>query len=409
MKNTTNAIKKFLNTPSMWLACSNVWSQLLYGIAIVYVARHLSPSEFSDTAIAISVIPFAVAISDWGTNSFYTRELSSGRIDGELWISLFRNQIIIAAFFGMASAAVLSIFIPNALGMCTGLAVFSLQSFQSSQAVLRANSRFRSIALNNACYRTPLLTLPILQNFIPKLLPLAFLGLISIGQILGSIHLWLVTRKTLEIGAIRHRTPISNHWKRSRSMAYIPILTQLKSLDIAIWNAIAGSTITGNYGAVSKWGQPTEILAQAAISVEYIAWSKAKSIREALKLSSSAKFQLLVSLLASTSLAVFGNQLVPLLLGDSYEYAGSILRLVGVASIFSIIGTFLSVLLIAVRLPEYVLRGQVLFLLIQWLTIYLLAAKLNSSLAGPIALIIGSCVSSSYMAWAIIKKMYSTH
>lgn len=399
-----NKFKRFLNTQSMWLAYSQIWSQLLYGIAIIYVARQLMPSQFAPVAIAISVIPIAVTLADWGTNSFYTRELSAGRIEGNLWRSLFRNQIIVAAVFGAVTALLLAIYIPIAICIFTGLAVFSLQSFQASQVLLRSNGHFGSIAQNNIIYRLPLLTLPICQKFAPELLSACFVGLIALGQIVGTLNLWTITRKSLQLDKPKNSISFADHWKRSGSIAWIPILAQLKGLDIAIWTTLSGPTITGNYGAVSRLGQPTEVMAQSAISVEYIRWSKVKFAREALKLSSSTSTQLLISLFASATLALFGNSLAPLLFGAEYIYAGPMLRLVGVASLMSILTVFLVTLLIAVRMQTYALRGQILLLLIQGLTLYLLATKFNSTLAAPIALISGLCACNLYLIFAVLKR-----
>ncbi len=397
----SHPFKKFITSQSMSLAYSNIWSQLLYGIAIIYVARQLLPSQFAPVAIAISVIPIAVTFADWGTNSFYTRELSAGRIEGNLWRSLFRNQIIVAAVFGAATALLLAIYIPIAICIFTGLAVFSLQSFQASQVLLRSDGHFGSIAQNNFVYRLPLLTLPICQNFAPELLPAFFVGLIALGQIIGTINLLAITRRFSRLEKRKHTIQVNNHWSRSGSIAWIPILTQLKGLDIAIWTALSGTTITGNYGAVYKLGQPTEILAQTAITVEYIRWSKAKNLREALNLSNSTKLQLSLSLLAATSLAVFGNWLAPLLLGDSYRFVGPMLRLVGFASIASVICTFLVSLLVALRMQKYALRGQILLLLTQFSTLFFLASIMNYSFAGPLALILGLCTSGLYMFFAL--------
>jgi O-antigen/teichoic acid export membrane protein len=398
------ALKKFVTSQSMWLAYSNIWSQLLYGIAIIYVARQLLPSQFSLVAIAIAAIPIAVTFADWGTNSFYTRELSSGRMQRNLWRALFRNQIIVAAFFGVATAVVLSLYISISIGILTGLAVFSLQSFQSSQVLLRANSQFGSISKNNMIYRLPLFTLPVCQNFAPKLLPVCFIALIALGQILGSLNLWRTTRKTLQVGKYSQKISLSDHWKRSGRIAWIPILIQLKGLDIAIWAALSGSTLSGNYGAVNRFGQPTEILAQSAVAVEYTRWSKVKSVQEALELSSSTKLQLSLSLLASAFLAIFGNWLAPLLLGDSYKFAGPMLRLVGFASLATILCLFLVTLLIALQMPMYALQGIVLLLLIQFPVLIVLASIMNNPLAGPLALITGTLASVFFMTLKLAKS-----
>lgn len=399
-----NKFKRFLNTQSMWLAYSNIWSQLLYGIAIIYVARQLLPSQFAPVAIAISVIPIAVTFADWGTNSFYLRELSAGRIERNLWQALFRNQIIVAALLGTATALLLSLFIPIAICIVTGLAVFSLQSFQASQVLLRSNGHFGSIAQNNIVYRLPLLTLPICQNFAPELLSAYFVGMVALGQIVGMLNLWTVTRRSLQSDKPRDTVPFSDHWKRSGSVAWIPILTQIKGLDIAIWTALSGPTITGNYGAVSRLSQPTEILAQSAISVEFVRWSKVKRVRDALKLSSSTSVQLLISIFASATLALFGNSLASLLLGDEYVYAGPMLRLVGVASLLSVVWLFLLFLLVAVGLHRYALRGQVLLILTQGMTLYVLAAKLTSPVAGPLALIAGLSACIFYMIFVVLTN-----
>lgn len=399
--------KRFITSESMWLAYSNIWSQLLYGIAIIYVARQLLPSQFALVAIAIAVIPIAVTFADWGTNSFYTRELSAGRIDRNLWVALFRNQMIIAALLGAASALLLSMFIPITIAGFTGLAVFSLQSFQSSQVLLRSNSQFGSISQNNMIYRLPLLTLPICQNFAPNLLSADFIALIALGQILGSLNLWKINRKTLQVDSYSQKISLSDHWKRSGSIAWIPILTQLKSLDIAIWAALSGPTISGNYGAVNKLGQPTEILAQSAVSVEYTRWSKVGGVLEALMLSRSTKIQLLLSFVASASLMVFGNWLAPLVLGDAYKFAGPMLRAVGFVSMVSIVSMFLVTLLIALRMQKTALRGQVILLLTQFPALFFLASMMNNPLAGPLALTLGFCASGFYMVLALLKRYSS--
>jgi O-antigen/teichoic acid export membrane protein len=391
----------------MLLAFSNIWSQFLYGIATIYVARHLLPSQFTPIAIAISAIPIAVTLADWGTNSFYTRELAAGRIDENLWSALFRNQMIVAALLGAVTGLLLSLFISITISIFTGLAVFTLQSFQSSQVLLRSKNRFGSIARNNLIYRIPLLALPICQHFYPKLLPECFVGLIVLGQIIGSFNLWNMAQKYIEIGKPIKHIHLVDHWKRSGSLAWIPILTQLKGLDIAIWTALSGSGISGNYGAVNRLGQPTEILAQSAVSVEYIRWSKVKHVREALSLSSSTKLQVSFSLLASLFLAFFGNWLAPLLLGDSYKLAGSMLRVVGFVSMVSILSMFLVTLLISLRMQKTALRAQTILLLTQFPALFFLVSIMNNPLAGPLALALGFCASEFYMVFALLNRYSS--
>lgn len=388
----------------MWLAYSNIWSQFLYGIAIIYVARQLLPSEFAPVAIAISVIPMMTAIADWGTISFYLRELSAGRIGNDLWRSLLRNQIIVAALFGAVTAAALSIFISRSIGILTGFTVFTLQSFQASQVLLRANHHFTSIARNNILYRLPLLTLPICHIFVPELLPECLISLIILGQFFGTLNIWNKSRKNFQINKTGKFVHFSDHWKRSGVIAWIPILTQLKGLDVFAWSLISGPTLTGNYGAVIRWGQPTEILAQAAISVESVRWSKLRTTREALQISPPTAVQILVSLVAALTLALFGKVLAPFFLGNTYVFVGPMLQLVGVASILSVVSNFFLTLLVTMRLQQYAFRGQALSLFTQGLVLFVLASIAHSTFAAPFALIAGYCVCNSYMMLAALRR-----
>ena len=382
----------------MWLAYANIWNQLVYGIATIYVARQLNPSAFAPIAIVLSTIPIAVTIADWGTNSIYTRELSAGRLDKQLWFSLLRRQIKVAATISVLTFLILSLMVPLTLAALTSLAVISLQYFQSSQVLLRSTDQFLVTARLIAISRLPMLLLPIVAQWAQEWLPQVFIGAIAIGHMQAGLVLHHKSKALRTITTGAQSTKYPSHWNQSGRAGWIPILTQLRGLDISIWNSIAGTMITGNYGAVVKWGQPTEILSQSAVAVEYVRWSKTTKVRELFRISSAVKLQLGLSLIASAVLAIFGDVLASRLLGDDYSYAGKMLQMVGIASTLSTITTFLLYCLLALQAEGLVAKVTAISVLIQLVSLIILATAFKSTLAGPIAYSISLIVAIGFFS-----------
>lgn len=329
------------------VGASAIVSQLLAAALIVKVARELGPAEFGELAATMSVAAILVAVWNFGTVTYTSRQCARNeiiareavRLTGTLLRTLTAFLLILAtplALLGVLTAGEVLATLFFAVTMAGSMAL---------QGHLRARGRFRAAS-----------SLAILERGLPLIVALA-LG--SLGIWSPSYFLWVlaigsgasIVLSSWQLSSVADmfRRPIVTQrelYIRSRAVGSSELASSLSALEIPLTAVVGGSTSAGIFSSASKLAGPLALVINAAVAVATPELARhrgntraaAFSIRYLLRLLPAYWFMLAL-------VATFAEEVIDLAFGTAFSESVGPLRVLTASLFLSSISQFLAAIL----------------------------------------------------------------
>lgn len=333
---TEFAPRRSLGAQAVVLAAATGLSQIIIAALYVYAARESTVVEYGQAIAAIALGMAAGGLLDFGSNAFWVREMSAGRLTSEAFSNRASWKIALVLVTAAAWAAGGQLLAPGSLYWCSGFIAFGQALSQTVQARLRARGRAEYagivILLDRLTAAVLFLSLSVANVGVLEALVVALVlgptlsGLVANVALLGDGRLRLVLRRPI------------NPWRGSGAFGVASTAFALQSYgDVPLVAWSAGPAAAGVYGAVNRWTQPMALLAQAftAASAPYVA--SATSVRAAVRRQLSAAWLPAFAVGTCGAMIVFAPWIVVTLLGNPYVKAATVLRLLAAGTIVHIV------------------------------------------------------------------------
>lgn len=351
-------------------------AQVIMAGLYILSARSSAPSDFGLVVAAIALGTTAVGVLDFGTNSFWTREVASGRLNPRELGKRLASKLFYAAIVLSAWTIITFTWVPSTSLWMAGPVAMSLLGSQSFQVPLRGLGRGDLIAAavlieKVATAAVFFLLLAFGTEPISALWSSLFLGGLS-----SALLCWQLTPK-------RNRPPLilrrgTNPWTASGHYGIATVALTAQSLDVPILTVFGGASAAGVYAAVSRWTQPMSLLAGAFSSASAPHIAKAHSAHEAWQSAKKSIWLLWVAVGLCVTIAVIAPTIVDTLIGSSYVGAGDVLRVLAVSTVFAIANQPLYVFLQARGFDRPIAMITIMSVLLQ----LVLVAVLSNSMHG---------------------------
>lgn len=359
------------------LAATTGVAQLVTAMLYVLAAKSAAPSEFGLTVSAIAVGATAVGILDFGTNSYWVRELAAGRMDAVVLGRRLASKLFYSALaLSLWSLITASLLPSTSLWMAGPIAMAMILS-QSFQVPLRGLGRGDLVAGSVLVDKV----MAALAFFLMLLLGVHAVSALWLGLVVGGLSstltCWNLTpRANRPLLRIWIRT---NPWSESGHYGVANVALTAQSLDIPLLTMVAGAGSGGIYAAVSRWTQPMGLLSSAFASASAPHIAGARNASEAWKQAKKSIWLLGLAVLCCLVTAIFAPFLVELLIGSSYEGSADVLRILAAATIFSVVNQPLFVFLQARGLDKPIAAITVTAILVQLTLVVLVSPPLGAA------------------------------
>lgn len=323
------------------LVAATAASQLLVAFSYILVAREVPPDSFGQVAAAIALGTAMVGIADFGANSLWVRALSSGELS--LATAGHRAFWKVAVAVALATATGLITVLSGAspVMLAIGPVFVSATVAQLLQVQLRATARndlvSYAIAASRGAGFLSLVSLTGLGMDPTNALWVSLTG----GSVLEATLYWFLAPRSQRL-VIRSLTP-TNPWSGSTYFGVYAIANSAQSFDIPLLSWSGGSTAAGSYSAVSRWTQPLGLAAGAFTTAAAPYVASASSFRAAWSRVRGALWLLGIALILCVAAFAFAPQIVPILLGDSYEDSVPVLQIMALGTLPALLNQPLAV------------------------------------------------------------------
>ncbi|WP_171041341.1 polysaccharide biosynthesis C-terminal domain-containing protein [Sinomonas susongensis] len=343
------------------LAAATGVAQGLLALLYILAARGSGPEALGSAVSAVALATAGVGFIDFGTNSHWVREIARGTLSLGEFSSRLTGKIVAATGLAAVWTTLMLLFDRNSLSWTAGPIMLCLLINQSLQVSLRAAARGELVAI------------AILSD---RMVALSLFAVLTVAHFNGAAVIWVclccgsvtasvvgfrLTKRTLRPN-LRAAARI-NPWRGASFYGLATLANTSQALDLPVLSLAGGATAAGIYGAVNRWTQPMSLLANAFSTAAAPLISRAGNIVDAWKHLRKAMWMLAAAIVLSGGIAVASPLIIELLLGASYEDSIAALRLLAVATIFSIVAQPLSVVLQSLgrdRFVAGVLAGAVL-------------------------------------------------
>lgn len=378
-------------------------AQAAVAVLLLLAARQSSPSEFGNLVAGIAIGTTIAAVVDFGTNTYWSRELARGALD----LRSVNERATAKVAFGalactFASLALWSLW--HSQLWIAGPVGLTLLVAQAAQVPARGIGRGEIVARSTVVDRLAAL-------FVFLALPSLGVGIFAstwvalcVGCLVGAIICALGTPPGTRpsVALARLRSP----WRGSGSFGVYAVAGGLQTLDLPLLGIVGGSAAAGTYGAVSRWTQPMGLLASsfAAVSAPYFA--RSGNLREAWKWLGRARWIPVLAALLATFVVVGAPVLVHVLLGPSYASSIPALRLLGCAALLSVVNSPLQVALQSVGRERLVATFMVLATSLQLVTVLVLGSTFGASAAAVASIVAQALlfVGLAASAWRLVAN-----
>lgn len=316
------------------LAVSTGTAQLVTAVLYIFTARTSAPSDFGLVVTSIALGTAAVGLLDFGTNSYWIREIAANRLGLPLLGKRLASKLLYSVAALAAWTAITAALVPSSGLWLAGPVAMSIIVNQSCQVPLRALGRGDLVAIAILLDKT-MAGASFMLLLAAGTLPLTALWLsLSIGGILSALLCWQLTphhsRPRL---ALRLST---NPWSASGHYGIAAVAMTAQSLDIPVLTLFGGTSATGTYAAVSRWTQPMSLFASAFSSASTPHIARAHTALEAWNSARKSIWLLGVAVALSLLTAVLAPIIVGAVLGPNYPGSVDVLRILAAATILSI-------------------------------------------------------------------------
>lgn len=320
-----------LNIQTIALVVGNTTAQILVSILYILTAREMQPEQYGPIVTAIALGAAAAGFADLGANAYWIRELASQRM-ARADFSI-RAMIRFVAVLTVAAIVLAVTMIGAPSFAAVGVLLLTTCTSQTVLVPLRAAQRAESVGWLTVLGRVIAIFIFLIQAAFEVDAGTALWTSLALGDLALTCGALLVTPPSNRIKfAIR---PLRNPWSGTKWYALTALSTSAQQLDLPLVAAFAGPTAAGTYGAVNRWTQPWLVLIGAfttAISPFVAAAPRFSDIRGQLM---RASWVLIAPIALSVVVFATAPWLVTTLLGDQFEDAAGVLRVLAAAMLLN--------------------------------------------------------------------------
>jgi O-antigen/teichoic acid export membrane protein len=309
--------------------------QLLTGAALLILARRSTVAEYGRFAALYAASLALGRLLEYGSTMNRMRVLAQGATPADLrsWLltrTLYQAPVAIA--FSVAALAVMDDLLPAPAIVALCLQSLTYNVSNGTEITVRVYQSVARAAWYVVAGNTLLLLSVTISPENDEMLWAAVAA--SSSWLVTSVLCTWSTRRLLAGTPLRvlRESP----WRGAGGFGVYTAAVALQSADVAILAAAAGASASAHYAAVSKWVQPSHLLAHAVATSTFPNMAGAKSHRAATQVLRSGAPVMGAAVGFALLLAVFSSDLVKLLLGDRYESSAGLLRLLAIACIPSV-------------------------------------------------------------------------
>lgn len=365
-----------LGFQAVFLAGSTGLAQVVVAVLYIWAARTAGPEMFGLLVAAISMGAAAAGFLDFGTNSYWARELATRRMEvGELGQRMAAKLAVAGVLSILWVLAFLCLFPTKYLWVAAAVG-FSTVLNQSSQVGLRGIARGDLVSVSILCDRVVALAIfSALSLFGISVLHSLWLSLTA-GSLAAAACGWILTPRAAR-PRLQLRTS-TNPWASARHYGLANVAVSSQSLDMPILTAMAGPAAAGIYGAVSRWTQPMSLLANAFSTAAAPHMARAGSGAEAWQQVKRSVWMLAVAIGICCGMVAAAPFLVDVLMGDQFEQSIVVLQVLAIGMIPAIVNQPLFVFLQARGMdkPVSVMVGSTV--LLQLLSVAVLSSSMGA-------------------------------
>ncbi|WP_320066987.1 lipopolysaccharide biosynthesis protein [Micromonospora sp. RTGN7] len=375
-----------LTRQTLALAGSTAVSQLIYAGLLTVVAKHAGPADLGAAAAVIGLGSFLGGLLDYGFTSYSLRELAAGRMSTVEYWSRLRTKLALTVAVGLAAVLVAGVTLPDP-GLVAGGAVVAFGRILVLGVTIpnRADRRVGRIAVVTVLERVVALVTYLIVTAVHPVDPVSGLWLsLGLGTLVAGLCGLLLTAGGHELVTSRR---LVNPWSAVAGFGSYALAVSACSLDTALLGLAGGGVQAGLYGAVNRWTQPAQMIAQSYSMAAVPPLSAAESTRAAARIVRNSLGLLLLGIVACAALAVAAPALVPVLLGDTYRGSVPVLVLLAGSAAAMLLNQPLLTVLTSRGHDRFVGRAAVVTVAAQLLGVWLLAGPVGALGAALAALL----------------------
>lgn len=368
--------ERSLSVQAVALALGSGTAQVLVAVIYIFTARAMQPDEFGVVATAMALGAFGAALLDIGANSYWVRELASGRLSQEQLNPRMATRLVIA--FGVAAIVIAVALAIDSRFIATGVLLLSTTAVTVMLVPLRAARRAEFVGVLTVADRAVAIV--------------AFFAFLALGIDAGhALWIGIVLGDVILVGlvAFSERSKVritprafSNPWAGTKWFSLTSLSISAQQMDLPIMSACAGPAAAGIYGGVSRWIQPM-ILATGSFTAAVAPFLAAQpNLRGARPQLLRASWILAITILISIGVLLAAPWLVTTLLGDKYSGATPVLRWLAAAMILNAVAQPMIAALLARQFDHVAAVVMLASVVVQLASVAALAPTLGAVSAG---------------------------
>ncbi len=378
--------KRSLSHSTILVLISSVVSQASVAATYLIVARSEGPAEFGRVMALVSLILSAVGLLEFGTSTLLTREIASNRMTlRQAAHGLFSRMLVmlgVAAFIAVGLLALRRA--SPAEAMMLALLAMSMTLSTGLQGVIRGLGKVQAaswLGATDKCVGFLVVAIDLVWRHNASGLSL-MLGL-TLGPAVVSMYIlgWLLLR--VPPSPVRWVHP----YKGAFSFGLTSAVTSVQTLDTTAIASLAGTEAAGQFGAVSRWVGPLNLIVAAFTQAAFPALAADVSSAIAFKRLMSGAWILGLSWAAALLTALLSPWLVDLLLGSEYRHSAPVLSLMALATVPAAISQ-VTLMLLQARGDERRAAGRITAAVVLQLLMVSLGSVLFGSLGAAGAILL---------------------
>jgi len=357
---TDDTQPRSIGSQAIVLAAATGVAQVIVAVMYIVAARIAGPADYGLTIAAIAVGTALVGYADFGTNSLWVRDLANGGLDVRALSSRARGKLLVATVGGLVLLVGL-LFTPFAYYWIAVPILLSQLLRQTSVVPLRAAAQSGRVALVAVAERVLGLVVLVGLFAVGVAAESALWMALTAGSLFASGLARRLTPPSLRF-AIGPRLRPSSPYVGARHYGLFTIGVSSQSLDLALLSGVGGAAAAGLYGAVNRWTQPMGLLANAFSTAAIPFVAKSPDTRAALRAVSRGAWLLGLAIAACVIVFFSAPWIVPILVGNQYVGAVSVLQILALGTIPGILNQPLATFLQAIgrdRVVSFVVMGSV--------------------------------------------------
>jgi O-antigen/teichoic acid export membrane protein len=317
---------------TVFILLASITSQAAAAGTYLIVARSAGPTGFGHALAMSGLVLSLVGLAEFGTSNLATREIAADRVTvtSALHAALSRAMVMTVAGVGVAA-------IMRAVGQATNseatmvvVLVAGMSLSTGLQGLMRGVRRVRLASWLGASDKVLGLAIVIVTLMTGHQAGVMTLLLaLSAGPWLVSFYVIALLISSQEVKRPRWAHP----YKGSLGFGLTSSVTSVQSIDATAIAWLAGPSAAGQFGAVSKWVAPFNLVVAALSQAALPRLAAASTTALALKVLMQGLWAPGLSCAAALITAVISPWIVGILLGSAFSGSAPILSLVALATI----------------------------------------------------------------------------